>query len=246
MRRRDFLRAGAGAAMIPALSALPSLACAGEKALEASPILTDEPLTPPAKGKIRVAFAIAQNTNVMDLSGPWEVFQDVHVPIAGGSHDARMPFELYTVAESKKVIKATGGLQIVPNYTVHDAPRPHLVVVPASRARAPLHRWLAEVAPETHVTMSVCTGAYQLGRAGLLDGLVATTHHDFYDDFAQEFPNVNLVRGLRFVENKRIATAGGLTSGIDLALRVVERYFGREVARWTADYMEYTGTGWQV
>ena len=51
---------------------------------------------------------------------------------------------------------------------------------------------------------------------------------------------------MRFVENRRIATAGGLTSCIDLALRVVERYFGRGVARWTADYMEYTGTGWQL
>jgi transcriptional regulator GlxA family with amidase domain len=94
--------------------------------------------------------------------------------------------------------------------------------------------------------MSVCTGAFQLARAGLLDGQRATTHHDFYDRFADEFPQVHLERGLRFVENRRIATAGGLTSGIDLALHTVERYFGRDVAQWTADYMEYTGTRWKV
>jgi transcriptional regulator GlxA family with amidase domain len=95
--------------------------------------------------------------------------------------------------------------------------------------------------------MSVCTGAFQLARAGLLEGKAATTHHDFYDAFARDFPAVHLKTGLRFVESApHIATAGGLTSGIDLALRTVERYFGRETAQRTADYMEYSGTGWQA
>jgi transcriptional regulator GlxA family with amidase domain len=93
--------------------------------------------------------------------------------------------------------------------------------------------------------MSVCTGAFQLARTGLLDGLQATTHHHFYDAFAKEFPQVKLHRGLRFVDNGHIASAGGLTSGIDLALRIVERYFGHGVAQQTADYMEYTGQGWK-
>jgi transcriptional regulator GlxA family with amidase domain len=95
--------------------------------------------------------------------------------------------------------------------------------------------------------MSVCTGAFQLGRAGLLAGKEATTHHDFFDRFAQAFPDVTLRRGHRFVEgSERIATSGGLTSGVDLALRVVERYFGRQVAQNTADYMEYQSTGWRI
>ena len=242
MKRRDFLMMGAAAgAMSMGLSAT-----AEKSVLSASPILRGEPLTPPARGKIRVAFAVAQNTNVMDLAGPWEVFQDVHVDDRGSTHDEQMPFELYTVAASPDPFRATGGLKIVPSYTVENAPQPHLVVVPASRAGTPLHEWLAAVAPQTDVTMSVCTGAFQLGKAGLLDGLVATTHHDFYDAFADAFPKVQLERGVRFVENRRIATAGGLTSGIDLALRVVDRYFGQEVAQRTANYMEYTGTGWQV
>ena len=93
--------------------------------------------------------------------------------------------------------------------------------------------------------MSVCTGAFVLAEAGLLAGKKATTHHDFHDRFAAQYPSVALERGLRFVESGRnLATAGGLTSGIDLALRVVERYFGRETARRTAEYMEYQGKGW--
>jgi transcriptional regulator GlxA family with amidase domain len=94
--------------------------------------------------------------------------------------------------------------------------------------------------------MSVCTGAFQLGRAGLLAGREATTHHDFYDRFQKDFPDVKLRRGLRFVEGPVISTAGGLTSGVDLALRVVERYFGRDVAKATAAYMEYQSTSWIV
>ncbi len=94
--------------------------------------------------------------------------------------------------------------------------------------------------------MSVCTGAFQLGYAGILDGLPATTHHDFYQSFANKFPKTEVHRGLRFVETEQISTAGGLTSGIDLALRVVERYYGRKQAAQTAQFMEYTSAGWKV
>jgi transcriptional regulator GlxA family with amidase domain len=94
--------------------------------------------------------------------------------------------------------------------------------------------------------MSVCTGAFQLGKAGLLEGLKATTHHEFWDDFAKQYPKVNLERGVRFVDNGHIATAGGLTSGIDLALHVVARYYGEEVAAATAKYMEYASERWKT
>ncbi|HUO83224.1 MAG TPA: DJ-1/PfpI family protein [Gammaproteobacteria bacterium] len=247
MKRREFLRhtAGAGLGLIPAAAGLAlTTAARAADAPSARPITRGEPLKPPANGRIRAAFAIAEGATVIDFAGPWEVFQDVHVSGPGSRH--MMPFELYTVAATAKPITATGGMKIIPNYAIDDAPRPHVVIVPALRGNPALLEWLAAVAPETDVTMSVCTGAFQLARAGLLDGLAATTHHDFYDSFAQEFPRVKLERGLRFVENPRIATSAGLSSGIDLALRVVERYFGRDVARQTADYMEYTGTGWQV
>ena len=93
--------------------------------------------------------------------------------------------------------------------------------------------------------MSVCTGADVLGDAGVLKGKKATTHHDFYDDFQKKFPDVALQRGARFVESDPVIfTAGGLSSGIDLALHVVELYFGRDVADKTAKYMEYKGKGW--
>jgi transcriptional regulator GlxA family with amidase domain len=158
----------------------------------------------------------------------------------------RHPFSLYTVSDKTEPIQASGGMKIIPDYTFETAPAPKVIVIPAQIGSVALHEWLRKVVDSTDVTMSVCTGAFQLGRAGLLAGKEATTHHQFFDQFATAFPDVKLKRGLRFVEGPKISTAGGLTSGIDLALRVVERYFGRETAEQTAVYMEYQSKGWIV
>ena len=104
--------------------------------------------------------------------------------------------------------------------------------------------WIRKSSKTTDVTMSVCTGAFVLAKSGLLKGKSATTYHGAFGRFATQFPDIQLKRGARFVENGNLATAGGLSSGIDLALRVVERYYGREVARKTAYNMEYQGEGW--
>jgi transcriptional regulator GlxA family with amidase domain len=192
---------------------------------------------------------VSEGATVIDFAGPWEVFQDVAVPSRGATMAERMPFSLYTVAVSVEPVTATAGLRILPNHTFATAPRPHVVVVGAqSGGRDPRFlEGLQEYAETASLVMSVCTGAFIVAKAGLLDGLEATTHHDFYDEFERSYPKVKLRRGLRFVESgPRIATAGGLTSGVDLALRVVERYFGREAAQRTADYMEYQSAGWKV
>lgn len=202
-------------------------------------------LTPPATGPIPVAVAISDGVTVIDFSGPWEVFQDVTVPNRGKGGEDESPFRLYTVSEKTEPLRGSAGLQLVPDYTFENAPQPKVIVVPAQRGSQALHDWLRKASPATDVTMSVCTGAFQLARAGLLSGQSATTHHDFLDRLAKQFPDINVKRGLRFVEaNNRISTAGGLSSGIDLALRVVDRYFGREVAQQTAFYMEYQSKGW--
>jgi len=133
----------------------------------------------------------------------------------------------------------------VPDYAVADAPAPRVVVVPAMRRSPAVVDWLKKTSVTADLVMSVCTGAFVLGHAGLLTGKKATTHHDFHDQLKTQFPDVTLERGVRYVEGaSNVATAGGLTSGIDLALHVVERYFGREVAQRTATYMEYQSQAW--
>jgi putative intracellular protease/amidase len=207
----------------------------------ATPIETKSSLKPPDKDPIPVAFLISDGAVVIDFCGPWEVFQDTMIP---SRQD--MPFRLYTVAETKKPIRTSGGMQIVPDYTIGDAPAPKVIVIPAQSDPSPaVLDWIRKSTKTTDVTMSVCTGAFVLAKTELLDGKSATTYHGAFDRFAMKFPNVELKRGARFVENGNLATAGGLSSGIDLALRVVERYYGREVAEKTAYNMEYQGQGWK-
>lgn len=243
MKRREFMTQTAGFGALVAASSLPgsSLSINPPVSIESS-----SKLTPPAKGKIPVAFAISDGVTVIDFAGPWEVFQDVMIAGRGSDHEEQMPFQLFTVSDKTEQLTGSGGLKLVPDYTFETAPQPKVVVVPAQRGSQALHAWLRKLSTSTDVIMSVCTGAFQLGKAGLLKGKSATTHHDFFDSFAQQFPDVTLKRGLRFVEEEKISTAGGLTSGIDLALRVVDRYFGRDVAQATAVYMEYQSKGWIV
>lgn len=210
-----------------------------------APMLAAELKAPP-KGTIKVAFVITDGATMIDFAGPWEVFQDVHVEGRGESMQDMMPFELYTVSESRDPVRVTGGMMVIPDYAFADAPAPRVVVVGAQRGSKQLTPWLRKVAPEADVIMSVCTGAFRVARAGFFDGKQATTHHGYFDAFEKEFPKVELIRGRRFVDaDEKISSAGGLTSGIDLALHVVARYFGEDAAATTAAYMEYESNGWR-
>jgi transcriptional regulator GlxA family with amidase domain len=237
MNRRRFLTTatlGTAAAILPnAHAVLPN-----ESAIALSP---DKAKLVPPRGSIPVAILISASLNVIDFSGPWGVFESVSVP---GANDP--PFHLFTVAESADAVTSGSGLKLLPHYTFANVPEARVVVIPAQRGSDAMRDWLRKIAPTADVTMSVCTGAFHLAKAGLLAGMSATTHHEFVDKLEREYPDIRVKRGVRFVENEKISTAGGLTSGTDVALRVVERYFGREVARATATYMEYQGTGWIV
>ena len=197
------------------------------------------PLKPPAHENIPVAFLISDGAVIIDFCGPWEVFRDVMLP--NGDH----PFRLYTVSDKIAPITAGGGMKIVPDYTFANTPAPKVIVIPAqSEPSKAMLEWIRQSTKNTDVTMSVCTGAFVLAKTGLLSGKSATTFHAAFKTFAMQFPDIHLKRGARFVEDGNLASAGGLSSGIDLALRVVERYYGREVAQKTAYNMEYQGQGW--
>lgn len=199
---------------------------------------------PAHDGPIPVAFLLDEGATMIDFAGPWEAFQDAVVADTAG-------FSLYTVAPTRDSILSSGGMEIVPRHALADAPAPKVVVIPAQsggRQGTPTTsqkvEWIRRVAADADIVLSVCTGAFLLARTGMLDGLSATTHHDHYDEFAGQFPNVRLLRGRRFVDNGKFVTAGGLTSGVDGALHVVARYYGVEAARASAEYMEHHGEGW--
>lgn len=241
MKRRDLLQLSATLGLA---ATLPRLALSELKANSGATAATDgaapNPIRPPADGRIPVAFLLSENAVVIDFAGPWEVFENVMIP-----GPTPHPFQLYTVAETTAPIRASGGMSIVPNYSLASAPPPKVIVIPAqSDPSDAVIAWVRNATRSTDVTMSVCTGAFLLAKTGLLSGRAATTHHGAYAELAMAFPDIWVKRGARFVESGNLASSGGLSSGIDLALRVVERYFSRSVALSTADNLEYQGMGW--
>jgi transcriptional regulator GlxA family with amidase domain len=234
MNRRDLFRFSS------ALGLTASLSSFSHAAPQPAPA-TANPLHPPAEGSIPVAFLLSDDAVMIDFAGPWEVFENVSVP----DRATQPVFQLYTVAATAAPIRASGGMTIVPEYTFATAPAPKVIVIPAQSAPDDaVLAWIREATQSADLTMSVCTGAFLLAKTGLLSGKPATTHHGSYTDFAMAFPDIALKRGARFVETGKFASSGGLSSGIDLALRVVERYFGHAIARNTADTLEYQGEGW--
>ena len=208
-------------------------------------------LKPPASGKINVAFVISEGADVMDIAGPWETLHGAMLTTKGKPwnesdwDDMVMPINVYTVSDSVKPVDAN-GLTIVPNYTFDNAPKPQIIVIPAQNGRSAAQKaWLLANLITADETMSVCTGASVLADYGLLDGQTATTHHYFLQRLQKQYPAVHFVSGTRYVENGKIATAGGLTSGIDLALHIIARYYGDDVAQGTADLLEYKSTLWR-
>lgn len=183
-----------------------------------------------------VAILVWPGTELLDFAGPAEVFA------AAGHHRL---FRVYTVGLSPDAVLTQGAITVQPEFTLNDCPAPDIIVIPGGNMtpvegnRVALD-WVRKNAAHAEIVMSVCTGAFVLAEAGLLDGQAATTHHFGYDQLAANYPAIEVRRGVRYVDNGKVITAGGVSAGIDAALHVVEKLCGRGAAAWTAEeWMEY-------
>ena len=189
-----------------------------------------------------VAILIFDEVEVLDFAGPFEVFS-----VTGRTREVK-PFNVYTVAEHKGEVLARNSLSVNPRCTIHDCPPADIVIIPggwgtrSAMNNTVIVNWIRHVAAEAELVLSVCTGALLLGKAGLLDGLEATTHHMQFDLLAQTSPTTTVVRDRRYVDAGKVVTSGGISAGIDMSLHVVGRLLGLETARETAEYMEYRWT----
>lgn len=190
--------------------------------------------------KRHVAILIFEEVEILDFTGPFEVFA-----VANELNDFGI-FHTFTVATVPGSIRARNGLKIVPDFTLENAPSPHILVVPGGAGTRPLLRkpsmleWIRQRARKAELVASVCTGALVLAQAGLLHNLRATTHHENLGELAALAPNTDVVEGARFIDNGQVLTAAGISAGIDLSLHIVARLHGVETAQRTADYMEYS------
>jgi transcriptional regulator GlxA family with amidase domain len=213
------------------LAALAATACAAPAVPAEAP--GEDP--PPADPRLRtVAVLVFEGVELLDAAGPVEVF----IVAAEGK-----AFRVLLVAKSKAPVRTMGGVLLTPDATFADAPRADVVVVPGGDLRAVDAGgidWIRRASADSEATLSVCFGAFLLARAGLLDGVEATTHRWGLADLAKAAPRCTVLGERRFVDAGRIVTTAGVTAGIDGALHLVERFLGPEAARWTAEeWMEH-------
>lgn len=191
-----------------------------------------------------VGILIFDDVEVLDFCGPFEVFSVTRLNEERRREEAS-PFEVLLVAESSGPIVTTGGMRVLPDVTLAECPKLDLLVVPGGwGTRAGLSNqtqltWIRERAAEVELLTSVCTGALMLGAAGLLEGHSATTHWCAVELMRELVPGVEVRENVRYVEEGSVLTSAGIAAGIEMALRVVERLHGTEIAQGTARQMEY-------
>lgn len=189
--------------------------------------------------KTNVAILIFDDVEVLDFAGPFEVFavtDELH------EHQA---FHTFTLGLKPGTVRARNGLKVVPDFTLENCPSPQIIIVPGGQGRRALmqmpalHEWLRRKSRTAEIVMSVCTGAFVLARAGLLDGLRVTTHHRSIAELREFAPQFEVVDDERFTDNGKFITAAGISAGIDCSLHVVARLLGADAADRTAAHMEY-------
>ena len=195
-----------------------------------------------------VAIFIFDDVEVLDFAGPFEIFS-----VCGLRNGGEKPFNVYTVAE-KKNIRARNNLLITANYLLTDCPVPDIVLIPggggmhpdgtAFGSRKEMHNevlldWVRMQNKTAELMLSVCTGSLVLAKAGLLEGLAATTHWKAVKAMEDAAPNTTLFPEKRWVDNGRIILSAGVSAGIDMSLYVISKLLGKEVADENARYIQY-------
>lgn len=192
----------------------------------------------------RAGIVLFENVEVLDFCGPFEVFSATRLT-EEKRREEPSPFDVLLVAENSDIITTTGGMKVIPDFTFQTCPKLDILVVPGGwGTRSEINNpvmldWLRNCGSEVETLTSVCTGSMLLGFAGLLEGHHATTHWRSLDWMRESFPSVNVEYDKHVVEDGRLITSAGISAGIDMALKVVKRYYGENIARATAKHMEY-------
>jgi transcriptional regulator GlxA family with amidase domain len=191
---------------------------------------------------MRIAILVFEEVDLLDVGGPYEVFLTAsRLQVRDGAEPS---FEVVTVGLTPEPVTAYGGLRLIPQHAIDEAGPLDMVVIPGAiaiddvLADEALMRAVEAAARRAETVVSVCTGAFVLGQLGLLDGRRWTTHWEDVPDLASRITGTGEA-WVRWVDEGRVVTAGGLSSGIAMALHLVDRFAGRDLAVRTARQIEY-------
>lgn len=189
--------------------------------------------------KWSVGIFLFNEVEVLDFAGPFEVFSVTEV-------NEEKTFTVYTVSENGEMITARNGLKVQPDYSIENLPPVDILIIPGGLGAREYEikneiviKWIRQQMKEVKLMTSVCTGALLLAKAGLLEGLKATTHWASIEKFKNEFKNVEVIENVKFVDEGHIITSAGISAGINMAFHIVKNLLGMHVAEDTAKRMEY-------
>lgn len=190
-----------------------------------------------------VAIFVFPNVEVLDFAGPFEVLTTANRVFLRQRPSKPAPFSVHTVAKSLSPVTARGGLRILPDYTFDTCPPPDLLLVPGGAVEAEMMdadvlQWIRNRSRTAKITASVCTGAFLLAKAGLLQGKSATTHWEDVADLRAQFPNLSVTEEVRWVDEGGIISSAGIAAGIDMSLHLVARPGGKDLAASTAKQLD--------
>lgn len=194
--------------------------------------------------QLTIGILLFDGVEVLDFAGPFEVFSVASRIAASRGFAAPDPFQVVTVSRDGGRVVARHGLQILSPAAIGDHPALDVLIVPGgvvdqALADADLLAWIRDAAGKAQLTASVCTGAFLLAEAGLLDGRRATTHWEDIADLRARHPLVQVIENLAFVDEGEIVTSAGISAGIDMSLHLVARLLGENAAIETARQMQY-------
>lgn len=197
-----------------------------------------------SNSKLRAGILLYDNVEVLDFTGPYEVFNLTRLNEERRFAE-RTPFEILLVTHTAEPVESFGNMLVAPDCTFDDCPPLDILVVPGGMGERlenqnpMILEFIRTRAGEVKTLASVCTGAFLLAAAGVLNGRSATTHQASLDRLRGSFPSVKVEEGVRFVEDGNILTSAGITAGIDMTLRIVAIHLGEDIARATAGELEY-------
>jgi transcriptional regulator GlxA family with amidase domain len=191
-----------------------------------------------------IGLLLFEEVDLLDVGGPYEVFLTASRLMARDGGDP--PFSVVTVGVTDAPVTAFGGLRLTPQRTLDDAADgldvlvvPGAVAIDRVVADRDLHHAIADAVASVPLVTSVCTGAFLLAEHGLLDDRPWTTHWEDVELLSTRVPSAAAADAPRWVDSGPVVTAGGLSSGIAMALHLVDRLAGRDLAVRTARQIDY-------
>jgi len=193
---------------------------------------------------LNIAIYVFDGVEALDFAGPFEVFTTAARMHARNAPAEPPAFKVFTIGRTRQPVLARAGLKIEPDHAINDHPPIDCLVMPGGvvadeTGKADVIAWIAQISPATRITASVCTGAFLLAQAGLLDGMTVTTHWEDIADLRSAFPSLNVVEGPRWADQGRLVTSAGISAGIDMSLHLVQRLHSRTLAERTARQMDF-------